>query len=600
MKKHYGPIVLGIIALTLAAPVSNATTVLAGEVTGSENNTGSEPETPSKETDTENTSEVTRSFKIPAYNVSTGEEIEINVENQAFPKTGENEYQIDDSYVLLNPENDTDIINGNKITVNVSDKDDSVTVTDKMVKDNRIHVASKSDLISDSEVAKRDATVYNAVINDYTAKLNEYNGTNATLSDLNTSIPSKATSFSLYSDFQSKLDSINKKLTNLNNVVPSNNIFAYVIKDGKSISVKAQNVPIISGEETNDITINDGDTPVGKINVDKDGKVTTSDPTLTLDTTQEPVISASNAVLNDAENNIQKLIDFFNSFSTNNPKKLSDLTKQLEYIKDTLRPNKGNPLNNEQVTKAVNKANAYSDENTTKVSLKSGNGEKKAKIPLLKGATVYETSLAPNEYIGITFNNDGKITSARITDANHNDINTSSVVKVKIDGSSDDPVTATGHKKSSNDSNINKSETEKPTIKPTHTKSISNHQTTFYALPNTIATLFDENGNTLKNRALSGDSSWHADKLMKLDGVNYLRVATNEWAKLADGLEVTPLNQNIFTKNDARLYQANGQKVTNRALAKNTAWRTDKSATINGQTMYRVATNEWVSANDLI
>ena len=77
-------------------------------------------------------------------------------------------------------------------------------------------------------------------------------------------------------------------------------------------------------------------------------------------------------------------------------------------------------------------------------------------------------------------------------------------------------------------------------------------------------------------------------------------MATNEWAKLADGLEVTPLNQNVFTKNDARLYQANGQKVTNRALAKNTAWRTDKSATINGQTMYRVATNEWVSANDLI
>ena len=39
MKKHYGPIVLGIIALTLAAPVSNATTVLAGETTGSESTT---------------------------------------------------------------------------------------------------------------------------------------------------------------------------------------------------------------------------------------------------------------------------------------------------------------------------------------------------------------------------------------------------------------------------------------------------------------------------------------------------------------------------------------------------------------------------------
>lgn len=600
MKKHYGPIVLGIIALTLAAPVSNATTVLAEETAGSESTTGSETETPSKETNKENTSEVTRSFKIPAYNVSTSEEIEISVEDQAFPKTGENEYQIDDSYVLLNPENDTDIISGNKITVNVSDKDDSVTVTDKTDTNNRIHVANKSDVISDSETAKKEADIYNNVIDNYTAKLDEYNGTNATLTGLKKNIPSKVESFSLFSDFQSKLDSINKKLTNLNNVVPSNNISTDIIKDGKSISVEAQNVPIVSGEETTDITIKDDDTPVGKINVDKNGKVTTSDSTLTLNTTKEPEFYASEAVLSNAENNIQELINFFNSFSTSNSKKLSNLTKQLESIKYTLRPYKGSPLNNEQVAEVINKANAYSDENKTTISQESGKNGRLDTIPLLKGATVYVRSVTLNEYIGITFNNDGKITSARITDANHNDINTSSVVKVKIDGSSDSPVTATGHKKSSNSSNTNKPETEKPATKPTHTKSISNHQTTFYALPNTIATLFDENGNELKNRALGGDSSWYADKLMNLDGVNYLHVATNEWAKLADGLEVTPLDQNVFTKNDARLYQANGQKVTNRALAKNTAWRTDKSATINGQTMYRVATNEWVSANDLI
>ena len=274
MKKHYGPIVLGIIALTLAAPVSNATTVLAEETAGSESTTGSETETPSKETNKENTSEVTRSFKIPAYNVSTSEEIEISVEDQAFPKTGENEYQIDDSYVLLNPENDTDIISGNKITVNVSDKDDSVTVTDKTDTNNRIHVANKSDVISDSETAKKEADIYNNVIDNYTAKLDEYNGTNATLTGLKKNIPSKVESFSLFSDFQSKLDSINKKLTNLNNVVPSNNISTDIIKDGKSISVEAQNVPIVSGEETTDITIKDDDTPVGKINVDINWNVT--------------------------------------------------------------------------------------------------------------------------------------------------------------------------------------------------------------------------------------------------------------------------------------------------------------------------------------
>lgn len=232
----------------------------------------------------------------------------------------------------------------------------------------------------------------------------------------------------------------------------------------------------------------------------------------------------------------------------------------------------------------------------------------------IKNGSITEIN-PPKGFITLNFDKNGKIEKAFISDRDGNQIKTNDKftlwagdIEYGENGQviiPEDAITTTNSSSSSNNSdtqnhNTNKPETEKPTTKPTHTKSISNHQTTFYALPNTIATLFDENGNVLKNRALGGDSSWHADKLMKLDGVNYLRVATNEWAKLADGLEVTPLNQNVFTKNDARLYQANGQKVTNRALAKNTAWRTDKSATINGQTMYRVATNEWVSANDLI
>ena len=86
---------------------------------------------------------------------------------------------------------------------------------------------------------------------------------------------------------------------------------------------------------------------------------------------------------------------------------------------------------------------------------------------------------------------------------------------------------------------------------------------------------------------------------MTLDGLQYLRVATNEWAKLSDGLEVNGLSETIVTKNEAALFTANGTRIKSRALGGNTAWRTDKSATINGKTMYRVATNEWVSAADL-
>lgn len=150
-----------------------------------------------------------------------------------------------------------------------------------------------------------------------------------------------------------------------------------------------------------------------------------------------------------------------------------------------------------------------------------------------------------------------------------------------------------------NNSSSTTKPTTKPETKPEHTKTINAHHATFYALPNTITNLYDEDGQILKNRALGGNSSWIADKLMTLDGVNYLRVATDEWVKQNDGLEVTPLSHNVYTKNEARLYTASGSLVQDRALAKNTAWVTDKSAKINGQTMYRVATNEWVRAADL-
>ena len=87
--------------------------------------------------------------------------------------------------------------------------------------------------------------------------------------------------------------------------------------------------------------------------------------------------------------------------------------------------------------------------------------------------------------------------------------------------------------------------------------------------------------------------------MMTLNGVKYLRVATNEWAKLSDGMEVELLSTTVTTSKLARLYSATGDLAGNRALGANSAWRTDRSAMINGQKMYRVATNEWVAAADL-
>ena len=86
-----------------------------------------------------------------------------------------------------------------------------------------------------------------------------------------------------------------------------------------------------------------------------------------------------------------------------------------------------------------------------------------------------------------------------------------------------------------------------------------------------------------------------------VNGTVYYRVATNEWVKANDVKEYTIVNSVIITKDGTfkYLYTSEGKMVGNRALSKNSSWYSDKIATINGEKMYRVATNEWIKASDI-
>jgi len=55
----------------------------------------------------------------------------------------------------------------------------------------------------------------------------------------------------------------------------------------------------------------------------------------------------------------------------------------------------------------------------------------------------------------------------------------------------------------------------------------------------------------------------------------------------------------VTTSHLAYLYTAQGKAVNDRALSAHSAWFTDRYATINGEKMYRVSTDEWVSSNDV-
>jgi hypothetical protein len=117
--------------------------------------------------------------------------------------------------------------------------------------------------------------------------------------------------------------------------------------------------------------------------------------------------------------------------------------------------------------------------------------------------------------------------------------------------------------------------------------------------------LYDFDGNKTGNRQLAPASNWYSDKIMTLNGTKYYRVATNEWVKIESAYEYVPNNTLIRTNlnqtklNAKTLINSETEFVQNRALANGTDWKTDRTAILNGIKYYRVATNEFVKADDV-
>ena len=95
------------------------------------------------------------------------------------------------------------------------------------------------------------------------------------------------------------------------------------------------------------------------------------------------------------------------------------------------------------------------------------------------------------------------------------------------------------------------------------------------------------------NRGLEQTTDWKSDRYTNIKGQKHYRVSSNEWIKENDILEITPVKGVLKINEETKLYRDNG-KQSNRGLAKDSDFVTDKKATINGKTMYRVSTNEWV------
>lgn len=71
-----------------------------------------------------------------------------------------------------------------------------------------------------------------------------------------------------------------------------------------------------------------------------------------------------------------------------------------------------------------------------------------------------------------------------------------------------------------------------------------------------VVDLFTIDGHRITTRALDKDTDWYSDKIMNLNGVKYYRVATNEWIKANDGYLYTPKTGVVTTYNTATNNQA--------------------------------------------
>lgn len=115
------------------------------------------------------------------------------------------------------------------------------------------------------------------------------------------------------------------------------------------------------------------------------------------------------------------------------------------------------------------------------------------------------------------------------------------------------------------------------------------------------ASLYNSDQDILTNRALAHDSSWFSNEVMTYKGQTYYQVATNEWVKANDVYVYQKTDNIVRTKNKEITYLKNisGSTISNRGLAANTDWKADQLVQIDGQAYYRVATNEFVSTNDV-
>jgi len=109
--------------------------------------------------------------------------------------------------------------------------------------------------------------------------------------------------------------------------------------------------------------------------------------------------------------------------------------------------------------------------------------------------------------------------------------------------------------------------------------------------------LVDAYGKPIKSN-LAPNTEWKYSRIVTIDGADYYQVATDEYLPVKSSVAFTPVTAktNVSVTSKAVLYNSQGVALRT-SLPKGSAWVTDGCAIINGVKMYRIATDEWISAD---
>ncbi|WP_225426980.1 BspA family leucine-rich repeat surface protein [Companilactobacillus kedongensis] len=109
--------------------------------------------------------------------------------------------------------------------------------------------------------------------------------------------------------------------------------------------------------------------------------------------------------------------------------------------------------------------------------------------------------------------------------------------------------------------------------------------------------VYDYNGNEVFGKTLDPNSDWKNDQIMTLNGQTYYRVSTDEWIKSDDAYVYVEHISKVRVYKDEVAQLEDVHMKVDGKLPVSTDWKTDRYVIFNGQKYYRVSTDEFVPVN---